>query len=376
MKPSTSCVHAGADLRYTRGVNTPIHPSSAFTTSSGQPNLYPRYYNTPNQEVVVRKLCQLEKATEGILFASGMAAVSTTLLSLLQQGDHVLFAEQLYGGTLHLLNSEFEKRGISYSFVRGTTAEDFAAALHPKTKIIYIESPSNPLLQVLDIAQIAALGRERKLITIIDNTFASPINQNPMELGIDIVIHSGTKYLGGHSDLSFGAVLTANTALYELVYHTAVNYGGNLNALDLYLIERSLKTLALRVERQNQNALELAHFLSQHPKVRQVNYPGLTTHPGHEIAQKQMKKGFGGMLSFVLKEEAEVNSFMERLQVVLPALSLGGVETLVCIPAQTSHVKLTKQERAELGISDGLLRLSVGIEAPEDLMEDLAQALG
>lgn len=373
-QPATSCVHIGADLQHTRGVNTPIHPSSAFVTATDAENLYPRYYNTPNQRAVVQKLCALEHAETGLLFSSGMAAVSTALFSFLGQGDHAVFAEQLYGGTLYLLSAEFEKRGISYTFVKGREAADFAEAIRPETKVLYVESPSNPLLQVFDLEAITGVARKHELVSMIDNTFASPINQNPIQLGFSLVIHSGTKYLGGHSDLSFGAILT-DKAHYEYLYPTAINYGGNLNALDLYLIERSLKTLELRVTRQNQNAQRLAEFLDEHPAVEQVFYPGLPRHPLHAIARQQMPGGFGGMLSFELGVKHNPAHLLEKLQIVLPALSLGGVETLVCVPAQTSHLKVAPAEREAMGISERLLRVSVGIEDVEDLKADFAQAL-
>jgi cystathionine beta-lyase len=227
---------------------------------------------------------------------------------------------------------------------------------------------------ITDIAAAAAIGRAHNIVTAIDNTFASPINQNPLTLGIDIVMHSATKYLGGHSDLCCGAVLGSAARIHQ-VKQTAVNLGGSLNALTCYLLERSLKTLAVRVDRHNANARQVADFLTHQPAVRRVNYPGLGTHPGHDIARRQMK-GFGGMLSFELDEgQCTADRFLRRLKLITPALSLGGVETIICASAKTSHSKLTPAERQELGISDGLLRLSVGIEDPEDLIADIAQAL-
>jgi cystathionine beta-lyase len=248
------------------------------------------------------------------------------------------------------------------------------AAIRPNTRLIYIETPSNPLLMITDIEAAAGLARSRSIVSVIDNTFASPVNQNPLALGIDVVTHSATKYIGGHSDLCCGAVL-AGAAPMERIRATAVNLGGSLNALTCHLMERSLKTLALRVERHNENAGRIAAFLEGHPRVRRVFYPGLKSHAGHETARRQMR-GFGGMLAFELDEKRlTADRFLRGLSLITPALSLGGVETIICAPAATSHVKLSPAERQELGISDGLLRLSVGIEDAADLIADLERAL-
>ncbi len=375
LSQETLCVHAGGQLiTHSQSVVTPVFPASSYRYRETSANTYPRYFNTINQKVIVEKLCALEGGQEGLIFSSGMAAISTTLFAFLQQGDHVLFCKGLYGGTYHLVMSEFEKRGIYYTFAVDNSAESFSAAITPKTKVIYIETPSNPLLEILNIQAISQLARTHRIITVIDNTFASPINQNPISLGFDIVIHSGTKYLGGHSDLCFGAVVTS-TALKEQIYELAINYGGSLNAFDCYLIERSLKTLAIRMERHNENALILANFLQQLPEVQEVYYPGLILHPGHEIAKAQMR-GFGGMLSFELATHSltQTDVFLDSLRFIQPAMSLGGVESLICSPATTSHVKLSPQERQEAGISDGLLRLSVGIENAQDLIKDVKTA--
>jgi cystathionine beta-lyase len=252
--------------------------------------------------------------------------------------------------------------------------QDFEKAIQKNTRLIYIETPSNPLLRITDIGAIAGLARSRGIFTAIDNTFASPINQNPHKLGIDIVIHSGTKYLGGHSDICCGAVLTSREIM-ERLKATAVNFGGSLNAVTCYLLERSLKTLGIRVETQNRNALAIARQLQQHPRVTRVYYPGLESHPGHEIARKQMR-GFGGMLAFELDEkQIQPEPFAQRLKLITPALSLGGVETIICAPAVTSHAKVSVESRRQMGISDGLFRLSVGIEDADDLIADLDQAL-
>lgn len=374
MQKTSACIHAGTRKDpATRGLNTPVYPSSAFEYLDAVENIYPRYYNTPNQLGVVEKLCALEDAEDGLLFSSGMAAVSSVMLAFLSSGDHAVIQRDIYGGTHHFITADFERFRIEYSFV-ANQHEDIAATIRPNTKLIYIESPSNPLLLITDIAAVARIGQENRIVTAIDNTFASPVNQNPVSMGIDIAVHSATKYLGGHSDLCCGAAVGTAKAI-RRVKETAVNLGGSMNALTCYLLERSLKTLAVRVGRQNANAMAIAEFLVRHPAVRRVNYPGLETHPGYAVARRQMR-GFGGMLSFEVDESViGTNRFLRRLQLITPALSLGGVETIICAPVATSHAKLTPVERAELGITDGLLRLSVGIEDAGDLIADLSQAL-
>jgi cystathionine beta-lyase len=367
------CVHSGKyHDEATRGTNTPIFTSSSFEYLDRNEAVYPRYFNTPNQEAVVRKMCALEGAENGILFSSGMAAISTTVLALARSGDHVVMLDELYGGTHAFATDTFDRFGIRYSFA-ATSAEAVAQAVLPETKVIIIESPTNPLLGILDIRRVAEFGRNRGITTVIDNTFASPINQKPIDLGIDVVVHSGTKYLGGHSDLCCGIALSS-AAIMNRVLPMARMLGGSMNAIMCYLLERSLKTLAVRVERQSANALKIAGFLSEHRAVRRVNYPGLPGFSGHAIARKQMKD-FGGMLSFELDSSTIPTSrFLRGLKIITPAVSLGGVETLICCPAETSHSKISAEERERIGISDSLLRLSVGIENVEDLIEDLRSA--
>jgi cystathionine beta-lyase/cystathionine gamma-synthase len=359
MQKNTMCVHSGTRKdKASRGLNTPIHPSSSFEYLDAPENIYPRYYNTPNQKAVTDKLCALEGGEDALLFSSGMAAISSVLLAFLSSGDHAVIQRDIYGGTHHFITADFGRFRVEHSFV-SNRSEDIAAAVRPNTKLIYIESPSNPLLRITDIAAAAQIGRDRNIVTAIDNTFASPVNQNPLAMGIDVVVHSGTKYLGGHSDLCCG-VAVGKAAPLRRIRQVAVNLGGSLNALTCYLLERSLKTLSVRVERQNANAMTIAEFLARHPAVRRVNYPGLETHPGYAIARKQMW-GFGGMLSFeVSGTTLSADQFLRRLKLITPALSLGGVETIICAPA---------------GITDGLLRLSVGIEDSDDIIADLAQAL-
>jgi len=373
MHIETKCIHSGqgADT-ITRGINTPIFPSSAHEYLDADDVAYPRYFNTFNQKVIVRKICELEGAEDGVIFSSGMAAISTALLSFLKAGDHIILQDEIYGGSHAFIESFFERFGIAYSFV-ATDAESVESAIKPETRIIYIETPTNPLLSIIDIEAVAEIAKRKNCITVIDNTFATPINQNPIKLGIDIVIHSGTKYLGGHSDLSCGAVVTTSDLAYK-IRKTATNFGGNLNALSCYILERSLKTLSVRVRQQNENAFEIAKFLKHHSKIKNIYYPGLSDHPGHSIASDQMN-GFGAMLSFELNvSDLSADAFMKKLNLIKPAVSLGGTETTICDPARTSHVKVSAEVRARQGITDNLLRLSVGIEHVDDLIEDIKQA--
>jgi len=374
MKTDTLCVHSGSYFdRSTGGINTPIFTSSAYDYLDREEAPYPRYFNTVNQDAVVQKLCALEGAEGGVLFSSGMAAMSTAILAFAGAGEHVVLMDALYGGTHAFVTETLERLGIDYAFAQ-TSASAIADAVRDRTRVIVIESPTNPLLSVVDIAEVARFARSHGIITIIDNTFATPINQTPLALGIDIVVHSGTKYLGGHSDLCCGAALSSKSRT-DRILHLARHLGGSLNAISCYLLERSLKTLALRVTRQTANAGQIADFLEGQAKVRRVCYPGLPKSPGHDLARAQMT-GFGAMLSFELdSRQMPTNRFMRRLKLIRPAVSLGGVETTICAPAVTSHAKMTAEERARIGVTDDLLRLSVGIENPSDLLEDMEKAL-
>ena len=374
MRQETQCVHQGGlPDAATGGINSPIYPSTAAEYLDRDQVPYQRYFNTPNQAAVVRKVAALEGADDGVLFGSGMAAISTTLLTLLRAGDHAVFQEELYGGTHALVADLFQRLGIGFNFV-AMTPEAIADALTPQTKVIFLESPTNPLLHIMDLRRVADVARTHGVTTVIDNTFATPINQNPIALGMDVVVHSGTKYLGGHSDIQCGIAVT-NSALAGQIRHQACQLGGSLNAATCHLLERSLKTLHLRVERQTNNAGQLAEFLARHPAVARVYYPGLPTHPGHEIARAQMR-GFGAMLAFDLKTgDLSADTVQRRLRLIRPAASLGGVETTICAPVQTSHAKMSPTDRNRLGITDTLLRVSVGIEHLEDLVADFTQAL-
>lgn len=375
MKPETMCVHAGSKLDpQTQGANTPVFTSTAYGYLDCDSPLYQRYFNTPNQRAVVEKLCALEGAADGLVCASGMAAISTALLAFLRAGDEVIFQDNLYGGTHAFAVQELPRLGIAARFAP-TDAAAVCEAVTDRTRVIYLETPTNPLLRMIDLQAVAAFARERGVVTIADNTFASPINQQPLALGLDVVVHSGTKYLGGHSDLQCGAVLTRE-GLSEQVLTSATHLGGSLNAEPCYWLERSLKTLSLRVERQTANAARIAEYLSGHPRVSATHYPGLPGHPGHEIARAQMR-GYGAMLSFELADASVcADDFMRRLHLIQPAISLGGVESTICSPAATSHAKVAPEARRAMGISDQLLRLSAGIENVDDLVEELEEALG
>jgi cystathionine beta-lyase/cystathionine gamma-synthase len=366
--PMTIAVHTGSDGDpIYGGLVNPIYPSSAYNYD--QLVRYPRYFNTPNQEAVVKKVAALEGVETGLVFSSGMAAILTSVFALVKAGDHVIFQNDLYGGVHSLAIHELNRYGIEYTM---TDPTNFAKAIRKETKLIYIETPSNPLLKVTDIAMVAKLAKQHNLLTLIDNTFASPVNQNPASLGIDVILHSGTKYIGGHSDICCG-MMVSSQKLMSIIQSSAMHFGGSLDAHTCYLVERSLKTMVLRVRQQNANALNIAEFLKSEPAVVAVNYPGLKSHPDHAIAKKQMSGGFGGMLSFEIKTDPE--KFIGKLVLIRKAVSLGGVESTICSPSKTSHVKLSAAERKKVGISDKLLRLSVGIEDSKDLINDLKAGL-
>ncbi len=367
----TLSVHSGSegDPRF-GGLVNPIFPASAYNYD--QVVRYPRYFNTPNQEAVVSKMAALENAEDGIVFSSGMAAITTSLFAIMKSGDHIVFQNDLYGGTHHAALQILNRFGMEYTMVDAADPANFERAIAKNTKAIYIETPSNPLLKITDISAVSKIAKRHGLKTLIDNTFASPVNQNPIDLGIDIVLHSGTKYIGGHSDICCG-VMNGSKKITEQVRASAAIFGGSLDAHTCYLVERSLKTIVLRVRQQNETAMKIASFLEAESKVGAVNYPGLKKHPGHSVAKKQMTGGFGGMLSFEVKGDPE--KFIKKLRCIKKAVSLGGVESTICSPCKTSHSKLSAKERAALGISDKLLRLSVGIEDADDLINDIVQAL-
>tara|TARA_B110000503_G_scaffold117198_1_gene176985 strand:+ start:6912 stop:8078 length:1167 start_codon:yes stop_codon:yes gene_type:complete len=371
---NTICVHTGEvkDEQF-KGAVSPMFMSTSYAFDGVDIKRYPRYFNTPNQEMLCKKIAALEHTEDGLIFSSGMAAISSAMFAFLKSGDHVIIQQVIYGGTFNLVVSEFEKYGIEYSFTESDKATDFIALIKENTKILYIETPSNPLLGITDIAEIAQLARENGLITMIDNTFASPINQNPADFGIDIILHSATKYMGGHSDISAGAIAASKEHIAQ-IWKTAINFGGNLSDQNIWLLERSLKTLNLRVKEQTKNAQKMAEYLENNEYIERVYYPGLKSHPQYELAKKQMK-GFGAMLSFELIHEIDAMNFQNALKLIKPSLSLAGLESTTVSPAQTTHALLSAEERLERGIKDGLIRFSVGIEESKDLIEDIEQAL-
>ena len=371
---NTICAHIGEvkDEQF-KGAVSPIYMSTSYAFDGVDVKRYPRYFNTPNQEMLCKKIAALEKTENAIIFGSGMAAVSTTLLAFLQKGDHVVLQQTLYGGTYNFVVEEFDKFGIEYSFTKSLSIKDFEKEIKKNTKVIYIETPSNPLLTITDMKAVSKLAKAKGIVTMIDNTFASPINQTPTDFGIDIMIHSATKYMGGHSDILAGAVAASDEHILR-IWNIGKNLGGSLSDFTVWMLERSLKTLNLRVKCQSKNALKMAKYLAVNPDVYHVYYPGLKGHPDYKLAKKQMKN-FGGMLSFELNEGIDAMEFQNHLKLIKPSMSLAGVESTMLSPTQTSHSLLSPEERAKQGIKDGLIRFSVGIEEAKDLIEDIEQAI-
>lgn len=371
---NTICTHVGEikDEQF-KGAVSPIYMSTSYEFLDVDLKRYPRYFNTPNQTHLAQKIAALEHTEAALIFSSGMAALSHMFLAFLKSGDHIVLQNTIYGGTLNFVKEEFSKLNIQYTFTDGYEVKDFENAIQPNTKLIHIETPSNPLLTVTDIKGVAALAKRHKILTSIDNTFASPINQTPMDFGVDIVMHSATKYLGGHSDISAGAIASSQKHI-DTIWNTSKNFGGNLSDQTVWLLERSMKTLGLRVKAQTKNALKMAKWLNKQSFVDKVYYPGLKTHPQYKLAKSQMK-GFGAMLSFELTKEFESLNFQKKLKLIKSSMSLAGVESTVLSPALTSHSLLTEAERKKTGISDRLIRFSVGIEDIADLKQDILQAV-
>ena len=369
---STKCVHSGnlIDEKY-HGNISPLYPSITYDFIKS--DVYPRYFNSPNQIGVAKKISDLENAELSLLFGSGLGAISSSMFSFLKKDDHVIFQDSLYGGTINFVNTEFNKFGIEYSYVDINDTGKLNSSVKKNSKIIYIESPSNPLLNITNLIEISDFAKSHSLISIIDNTFASPINQNPLDFGIDLVIHSATKYLGGHSDILAGSV-SGKSSHIDKIKNSGLNFGANISEYTAWLLERSIKTLSIRVNSQNNNALQIAKFLTNNNKVDKVYYPGLRNHKNHDIAKKQMF-GFGGMLSFELKANIDPIKFVQDLRIIKPTMSLAGVESTITSPALSSHKKMDPDIRRGLGISDNLLRFSVGIENSEDLVLDLDKSL-
>jgi len=374
----TRAIHAGEpDPRIGGAVVMPVFQSAMYVTAgekSYDDTTYIRLNNTPNAQALAGKLAALENAEAALVTASGMAAISTSLLTVLSAGDHLLAQDCLYGGTHDFVTRDLEKFGISYTFIDGNDPESWEKKVRPNTKAVYVETISNPLIQVPDLEAVVEFAKRHKLVSIVDNTFASPINFRPPEHGFDLSVHSATKYLNGHSDIVAGAVI-GGSELVQKITHRLNHLGGSLDPHAAFLLHRGVKTLALRVKCQNDGALQIARFLEKHPRISRVNYPGLESHPDHARAQR-LFDGYGGMMSFELRggvEAAEL--FMRRAKLPIVAPSLGGVETLMTRPSRTSHSGLLAEERKKLGISDELIRFSVGIEATRDIIIDLEQAL-
>lgn len=374
----TRLIHSGEIRPGIEGaVALPIFQSANFESVEGEDYhdiKYMRLSNSPNHTVLAAKLAVLEGAEASLVSTSGMAAITTIFHSLLSAGDHVIFQDCLYGGTYDYARREFERHGLACDFVDGERPDSWADALRPETRMIYVESITNPLIQVADLEAVVSFARQHGLVSVIDNTFASPVNFRPAEIGFDLSLHSGTKYLNGHSDMVCGAVIGRAKPVGHVKKMMSF-LGGSLDAHACFLLHRGLKTLGVRVRQQNETALALARFLETHPAVSRVNYPGLPSNSGHERAKK-LFDGFGGMLSFELAGgEAAARRFEEAVTIPIVAPSLGGVESLITRPAATSHAGLTKDERLDVGVSDGLIRVSVGIEGMEDLIGDFEAAL-
>ncbi len=375
---ATRVIHAGqAPDPSTGAVMTPIYATSTYVQRSPGEHLGYEYSRTqnPTRQAYERCVADLEDGSHGFAFASGMAAIAT-VLELLKPGDHLIAMEDLYGGTYRLLEKVRKRSaGITISFVDMSQPESIVAALRPETKMLWVETPTNPMLKLVDLKQTAAIAKQHNLLSVVDNTFATPLLQQPLNYGHDIVVHSATKYLSGHSDVISGIAVTNNAELAEQLAFLQNSIGGIAGPFDSFLVLRGLKTLAVRMARHCENALELANWLSQHPKVSQVYYPGLTSHPQHALAKQQMRH-FGGMITIELTgDKSATIKTLERCKLFALAESLGGVESLIEHPAIMTHASVPNEQRAKLGIKDNLIRLSVGIEDINDLKNDLAQAL-
>jgi len=376
MKFSTRAIHVGQDPDPTTGaIITPIYQTSTYVQEELGKHKGYEYSRTgnPTRTALEQCLASLEDGRFGLCFASGLAA-EQNVMNLLESGDHVVVGEDVYGGTYRLFERVLTRYGLTFSFVDATSLKNVEAAIKKNTKMVWLETPTNPLLNLVDIKAIADLARSKNLITVVDNTFASPYLQNPLKLGADIVVHSSTKYLGGHSDVVGGAVITSNEELHETLKYHQNAVGGVPGPMDCWLVLRGVKTLAVRMQAHERNAVEIARYLEGQAAVEKVIYPGLAHHPHHELACKQMR-GFGGMVSFVVKGGIEnTRKFMGAVKLFALAESLGGVESLACHPVSMTHGAIPKEDRDKRGVVDGLVRLSVGIEDIEDLIADLDHA--
>ncbi|MGF7046869.1 cystathionine gamma-lyase/homocysteine desulfhydrase [Paenibacillus sp. DS2015] len=376
MKPRTKLIHGGISSDpHTGAVSIPIYQVSTYKQKEigvHQGYEYSRTGN-PTRHALEELIKDLEEGTRGFAFGSGMAAIHA-VLTLFNTGDHIIVTDDVYGGTYRIVTTILNRLGIHTTFVDTTDLHKVAQALQPNTKAIYIETPTNPLLKVTDIKQISTWAKLQDLLVIVDNTFSTPYWQTPLALGADIVLHSATKYIGGHSDVVAGLAIVNNHTLGEELHFIQNATGGILGPQDSWLLMRGLKTLGIRMEAHEQNTKEVVAFLSGHPAVQHINYPGLTSHPQHDVA-KQQARGFGGMVSFDVGHADKVADVLSKLKYFTLAESLGAVESLISVPARMTHASIPKDRREELGITEGLIRISVGIEDSEDLIEDLARAL-
>ncbi|MGX7667328.1 cystathionine gamma-synthase [Flavobacterium pedocola] len=380
MKFNTKVIHGGQHHeKITGAVMPPVFQTSTFAqVSPGQPvgeYEYSRAAN-PTRQALEDALASIENGARGLAFASGLAATDC-LLRLFKAGDEIIAMDDLYGGTYRLFTRLYKDSGIKFHFVDMNDLDGFQKLINENTKLVWVETPTNPLMKLADIAEIAKITKKHNILFAVDNTFATPYLQKPLDLGADIVMHSATKYLGGHSDVIAGALVIKDQALGDELHFKQFATGGTLGPMDSFLVLRGIKTLHLRVQRHCENGAKVAEFLKNHPKVDKVYYPGLENHPFYEIAKKQMTGGFGGMVTFTFKSGAKQDaiSFLEKVQVFTLAESLGGVESLANHPALMTHASIPEDKRKEIGITDDLVRLSVGVEDAEDILEDLKQAL-
>lgn len=379
MKEATKYIHAGAEPDPSTGaIMTPIFQTSTYVQEAPGKNKgyeYARSQN-PTRTALENAFAEIENAKFGLAFSSGVAATDA-VIKLLQPGDEVICANDMYGGTYRLFTKVFEKFGIKFNYIDTTKVENVSAAINQNTKLVWLETPTNPLMNITDIAGVAAITKTKKILLAVDNTFASPYLQNPIDLGADIVMHSVTKYLGGHSDVIQGALMMNDQALRDQLYFIQKSCGAVPGPMDCFLVLRGIKTLHLRMKAHCENGSIIAHWLKKHPKVGKVFWPGFEDHPGYAIAKKQMRD-FGGMLSFVLKDDSveKVSKVLSSTKLFSLAESLGGVESLINHPASMTHASIPREERIKNGLSDSLIRLSVGIEDANDLIDDLNQAIG
>lgn len=378
MKFATKVIHAGIEPDLSSGaIMTPIFQTSTYVQESVGVHKGFEYARTqnPTRNVLQNQLAALENGNFGICFASGLAATDA-IIKLFKSGDHIISCNDLYGGTYRIFNKVYGKMGIQSTFVDMSNVQNITNAITPQTKLIWIETPTNPMLNIVDIEAVCSIAKQHNILVCVDNTFASPFLQTPLDLGADIVIHSATKYLGGHSDVIHGAIVVKDKSIADELYFIQNASGAVPGPQDCFLVLRGIKTLHLRMERACENAQKIAEFLSTHPKVEKVNYPGFSSHPSHDIAKKQMKH-FGAMVSFSLKENSieAANKVLSTTQLFALAESLGGVESLIGHPATMTHASIPLEERQKTGVVDSLIRLSVGIEDADDLIEDLANAL-